>query len=275
MVGVVEGLAEGRDGDQGEVAGLVVGLVVAAAEEVTERVDAVGEVVEDEDADQAAPEEADAPSAEDCFMTLGWGGKAVPFWATILEDRVVFWTGPGGKSEHELSVDETFRVDQRLRRLHDLGFDASELELVSAAGGTHLKLVPKVVEHGFHSSRLRALTGLQAGENQARRLLHDIRRYGTTLEQREGKRVREPVAAARWLENRFQPTIAAIPAELLEWFRAIGVPLSEVYGMSENTGGMTWTALMPSFWRYGRRFRAASKVPRLSAVAANVPTWSS
>jgi hypothetical protein len=117
-------------------------------------------------------------------------------------------------TEEEFNVDETFRVDQRLRRLHDLGFDASELELVSAAGGTHLKLVPKVVEHGFHSSRLRALTGLQAGENQARRLLHDIRRYGTTLEQREGKRVREPVAAARWLEDRFQPTIAAIPAEL-------------------------------------------------------------
>ncbi|MFN8018774.1 MAG: long-chain fatty acid--CoA ligase [Acidimicrobiales bacterium] len=34
---------------------------------------------------------------------------------------------------------------------------------------------------------------------------------------------------------------APIPAELLAWFRAIGVPLSEVYGMSENTGLMTWT----------------------------------
>ena len=34
---------------------------------------------------------------------------------------------------------------------------------------------------------------------------------------------------------------APIPAELLSWFRAIGVPLSEVYGMSENTGAMTWT----------------------------------
>ena len=34
---------------------------------------------------------------------------------------------------------------------------------------------------------------------------------------------------------------APIPAELLGWFRAIGVPLSEVYGMSENTGTMTWT----------------------------------
>jgi hypothetical protein len=117
--------------------------------------------------------------------------------------------------EEEFNVQETFRVDQRLRRLHDLGFDASELELVSTADGTHLKLVPKVVEHGFHSARLRALTGLQVGENQARRLLHDIRRYGTTLEQREGRRVREPVAAARWLEGRFQPTIAAIPEGLV------------------------------------------------------------
>jgi long-chain acyl-CoA synthetase len=35
---------------------------------------------------------------------------------------------------------------------------------------------------------------------------------------------------------------APIPPEMLRWFRCIGVPLSEVYGMSENTGPMTWTA---------------------------------
>ncbi|MGI9600344.1 MAG: AMP-dependent synthetase/ligase [Acidimicrobiales bacterium] len=34
---------------------------------------------------------------------------------------------------------------------------------------------------------------------------------------------------------------APIPAELLTWYRAIGVPLSEIYGMSENCGPMTWT----------------------------------
>ena len=33
---------------------------------------------------------------------------------------------------------------------------------------------------------------------------------------------------------------APIPPELLEWYRAIGVPMSEIYGMSENTGPMTW-----------------------------------
>ena len=33
---------------------------------------------------------------------------------------------------------------------------------------------------------------------------------------------------------------APIPSELVDWYRAIGVPLSEVYGMSENTGPLTW-----------------------------------
>ena len=115
----------------------------------------------------------------------------------------------------EFRVDETFRVDQRLRRLHDLGFDASELELVSTGGGTRLRMVPRVVEHGFHAQKLKSLTGIVAGENQARRLLHDIRRYGTTLEQREGKRLREPVVATRWMDDRYEPTIAAIPADLV------------------------------------------------------------
>jgi tRNA A-37 threonylcarbamoyl transferase component Bud32 len=117
----------------------------------------------------------------------------------------------------EFRVDETFRVDQRLRRLHDLGFDASELELVSVGGpegATMLRLVPRVVEHGFHAQRLQSMTGIVAGENQARRLLHDIRRYGTTLEQRSGRRVREAVAASRWMDERFEPTIEAIPSDL-------------------------------------------------------------
>ncbi len=33
---------------------------------------------------------------------------------------------------------------------------------------------------------------------------------------------------------------APIPAELLQWFRTIGVPLSEIYGLSETSGPMTW-----------------------------------
>jgi long-chain acyl-CoA synthetase len=35
---------------------------------------------------------------------------------------------------------------------------------------------------------------------------------------------------------------APIPGELLAWFRAIGIPLSEIYGMSESSGPMTFAA---------------------------------
>jgi long-chain acyl-CoA synthetase len=33
---------------------------------------------------------------------------------------------------------------------------------------------------------------------------------------------------------------APIPPDILRWYRAIGVPLSEIYGMSENSGPLTW-----------------------------------
>jgi long-chain acyl-CoA synthetase len=35
---------------------------------------------------------------------------------------------------------------------------------------------------------------------------------------------------------------APIPREIVEWFNAVGIPLTEIYGMSETTGPMTWEA---------------------------------
>jgi long-chain acyl-CoA synthetase len=53
----------------------------------------------------------------------------------------------------------------------------------------------------------------------------------------------KPVRQMLGLDDLFAAVTGAapIPPELLGWFRAIGVPISEVYGMSENTGAMTWT----------------------------------
>ncbi|MFV0317090.1 MAG: AMP-dependent synthetase/ligase [Microthrixaceae bacterium] len=45
---------------------------------------------------------------------------------------------------------------------------------------------------------------------------------------------------------------APIPAAMLSWFRAIGIPLAEVYGMSENTGGMTFERFKPKPGTVGR-----------------------
>jgi tRNA A-37 threonylcarbamoyl transferase component Bud32 len=115
----------------------------------------------------------------------------------------------------EFTAGESWRVSERVRRIHDLGFDVGEMEVLADIEGQRLRLVPRVVESGYHQDRLFALTGLWAGENQARRLLDDIRGYAVELQARTGTTPSESIAAVRWLDQRFEPTIAAIPTALL------------------------------------------------------------
>jgi long-chain acyl-CoA synthetase len=50
---------------------------------------------------------------------------------------------------------------------------------------------------------------------------------------------------------------APLPVEVFQFFRAIGVPFSEIYGMSENTGGMTWDPLRVRAGTVGRAYPGA------------------
>jgi long-chain acyl-CoA synthetase len=47
---------------------------------------------------------------------------------------------------------------------------------------------------------------------------------------------------------------APIPVEVIDFLRDIGLEMSEVYGMSENTGGMTWEPFRVKSGRVGRAF---------------------
>jgi hypothetical protein len=122
-------------------------------------------------------------------------------WAELTEDEIF---APG----------ESKRLDKRLRRLNDLGFDVEEVELVSDGAEVRLRLHSKVVEPGHHRRRLLHLTGLDAQENQARRLLNDITAHRAGLERSGEAPVSEIAAAGRWLSEVFEPTLAAIPPEL-------------------------------------------------------------
>lgn len=122
-------------------------------------------------------------------------------WAELVHEEVF---GP----------DERYRVEERLQRLNQLGFDVEELELVGDEEGYRLRLHPRVVEPGHHRRRLFELTGLRAQENQARRLLNDLAGYRAHLEQETGRPPAGSVAAARWLAEVFEPAIAAVPPEL-------------------------------------------------------------
>ena len=110
--------------------------------------------------------------------------------------------------------EQRYRIADRLRRLNELGFDADEVELISTGEGNKLRLKTRVAETGHDSRKLFLRTGIDAGERQARRLLNDIAGFRAWLEQKQGKPVSEVVAANRWLEEVYDPVIAAIPGDL-------------------------------------------------------------
>jgi hypothetical protein len=116
--------------------------------------------------------------------------------------------------EEAFADDSRYKIDERLRRLNELGFDVDELELVAGEDGYRLRLSPHVVEPGHHRRRLHSLTGLMAQENQARRLLNDLARFRAELDRAGGRPVPETVAVHRWLSEVFEPAVAAVPAEL-------------------------------------------------------------
>jgi len=120
----------------------------------------------------------------------------------------------------ELTAEEAFtpgegsRLDERVRRLNELGFDVEEVDLVSTAEGYRLRVDPALLEPGHHRRRLRRLTGLDAQENQARRLLADVESYRRGLEEAGRPAISSTAAAGRWLADVFEPAIAAVPADL-------------------------------------------------------------
>ena len=106
--------------------------------------------------------------------------------------------------------DQQWLVEDRIRRLNELGFDVEEYDIRSAHGNGNLLLRPKVVDPGHHHRRLMALTGLDVQENQARRLLGAIDAYRAATDPHGD----ESVAAHMWTQSVFQPIISRIPRDL-------------------------------------------------------------
>ena len=127
-------------------------------------------------------------------------------------------------AEETFGPDERYRLDDRLRRLNELGFDVEEIQLDAAPDGYRLRLDPHVVEPGHHRHRLLRLTGLDAQENQARRMLNDIARYREAEEREKKRSLPESVVASQWRQEVLEPTIAQVPEDL--W---AALPAAEVF----------------------------------------------
>jgi len=127
----------------------------------------------------------------------------------LLDERYhALWDELTG--EEEFGAAEMWRIEQRIERLNDLGFDVDELDIVTDFDGDKVRIQPKVVELGHHCRELQALTGLNVEDGQARRLLNDLASYTAHYDLgREGRNL----VANRWLTEVYEPIIRMVPVE--------------------------------------------------------------
>src|SRR5690625_4791980 len=108
----------------------------------------------------------------------------------------------------QISADERWRVTARIERPNRLGFDVGELDMVTDIDGTTVVIQPKVVDAGHHSRRLLRLTGLDAEENQAQRLLNDLDEYRAATDRQKEE---QWTVADEWFADVFEHEVCAIP----------------------------------------------------------------
>ena len=113
--------------------------------------------------------------------------------------------------EEAFESSEIWRIEQRIERLNDLGFDVDELDIVTDFDGDRVQIRPRVVELGHHCRELQALTGMNVEDNQARRLLNDMAAFTAHYDLGGEDRA---IVANRWLDTIFEPIMAMVPAEL-------------------------------------------------------------
>ncbi len=148
------------------------------------------------------------------FLDLEAGGmldeSLEPAWLvrTIIERYHQLWGELTDVEEFDES--EMYRLEGRVRRLNTLGFDVAEIEVSTSPDGRKVRMKPKVVDAGHHTRRLMRLTGLDAEEHQARRLLNDMDTFRASLR----TNLPESVLAHKWLMEVFEPAINAIPEDL-------------------------------------------------------------
>ena len=114
--------------------------------------------------------------------------------------------------ESSFSADERWKVEERIERLNNLGFEVGEITISADLNGARLSVQPKVVDAGHYSRKIMRLTGMDVQENQARRLINDIQQYRVMTDRAA---VPQTVIAHDWMTHVFQPTINAVPAELM------------------------------------------------------------
>ena len=109
--------------------------------------------------------------------------------------------------ENIINPEESYRIHERIRALNDLGFTVGDVELFQTAGGNQLRLRAMVSDRNFHHDQLFNLTGIDAEEQQARKMMNEIQELKATLSNQNNRSTPLSAAAFFWQQNIYEPTI--------------------------------------------------------------------
>ncbi len=114
-------------------------------------------------------------------------------------------------SKELIGAKDRWKVQERIDRLADLGFSVGELTMTSEPDGQRMVIQPKVVDAGHFHRQIMRLTGIDAQELQARRMLQDMEAFRAV---RGLSNLRLEQVAHMWMTEVFEKIVASVPPEL-------------------------------------------------------------
>ncbi len=143
---------------------------------------------------------------DDADLSLGddIAGRYEALWKELASDQRL----PAGAAQ--------YRVQERVERLNDLGFEVDDITVEPAPDRAQIRLGVRIADRHFHTNRLRALTGVEASEHQARQILSDLCYYEVKKAASGAKRgvAGKPLLAARWRVEEFEPWLKRLGEHL-------------------------------------------------------------
>ncbi len=109
--------------------------------------------------------------------------------------------------EEVINEDERYRIHERIRALNTLGYSVRDVIIQPTAQGEKLRFRVMVTDRNFHRDQLFSLTGLEAEEMQAQKMMNEIQEVRATLSRYNSSETPLSVAAYYWLSHDYMPVI--------------------------------------------------------------------
>jgi len=121
--------------------------------------------------------------------------------------------------EWQIDRTERYRIKERIALLNEMGFSIEELVIQPGQNQQTWRVKVHVADRNYHRQKMSTLTGIEAEEQQARQLLHEIMEFKVAMNQ-DGEDIELSEVAACWYNSYYRPVLieleTKIPASMTE-----------------------------------------------------------